>query len=684
MEIEKRDPHAENESRRMNTSISTMPLSSERAESRWVKTLLTSSTRLRRAAGVRIPILTLIYTLGLSFSLWTAYQLRFDFAVPREFRFQMLMLVWWIIPLKLILLHAFRQFSGLLTFFSTPDLGRLLGALVASLAVILAVRFSSAYYAPPRSVIIADFTLSFLMLAAGRLALRLGRERFSSAAAKTNGTTRRVGIVGAGEVGASLARELLVKRNLGMLPVAFFDDDHHVWRSRMHGIPVAGPPEILLYTNAPRPKGNTSIFRNSLLQLFEAKRPNLGIQEVIIAMPSAPQKRIREVVNVLQKARIKFQTVPSLDQLATGKIKVSQLRPLEIQDLLGRDEVTLETENIRQLLAGKVVAVTGAGGSIGSELCRQIASFGPRQLLLIEQSEVQMFQVEQGLNELGHGGIIVPCVANILDRPRMEAIFTQYRPQVVFHAAAHKHVPMMERHPGEAIKNNTFGTLRTAELAIEFKVERFVLISTDKAINPTNVMGATKRLAEVSVQALNASRGGETKFMAVRFGNVLGSSGSVVPSFTKQIAAGGPVKVTHPDITRYFMTIPEAVSLVLQSATQGEGGEIFVLDMGNPIKILDLARQMIQLSGLEPEKDIEIEFTGLRPGEKLYEELSHGGENITPTLHPKIMRFVSSPASFQDLEPQLRELADRIHVAAPNELKLLLQKVIPEYQPFLN
>ncbi|MEA3208224.1 MAG: hypothetical protein QOE70_1281 [Chthoniobacter sp.] len=636
----------------------------------------------RRGAGFRLVTLLLIYTFGLACSLWAAYQLRFDFNVPKEYAGQFLMVIWWSVPLKLLFLFGFRQFSGLLTFFSTPDLGRLLGALMASSGVILVGRLLlGAQIAPPRGIIVVDFALSLLLLSAGRLALRVSRERYGSRTAGATPAARPVGIVGAGEVGANLARELLATRHLGLVPVAFFDDDRRTWRSTLHGIPVIGPPEILLYTDAPPPVMKMTLFHNPLLHLFEAKRPNLRLQEIIIAMPSAPQKRIREVVRVLQKAQLKFQTVPSIDQLATGKVRVTQLRPVEIQDLLGRDQVELETESIRAILADKVVAVTGAGGSIGSELCRQIAGFKPARLLLIEQSEVQMYQVEQALHDFGHGSIIVPCVANVLDAPRMKALFEQHRPQVVFHAAAHKHVPMMESTPGEAIKNNTFGTLRTAELSIKHGVERFVLISTDKAINPTNVMGASKRLAELSMQSLHASQRGSTKFMAVRFGNVLGSSGSVVPAFARQIAAGGPVRVTHPDVTRYFMTVPEAVSLVLQSAMQGEGGEIFVLDMGQPIKIVALAKQMIELSGLKLGEDIEIEFTGLRPGEKLFEELSHGGENIAPTLHPKIMRFVSQPRPLHELEPLLTGLAGQLHTAGADDLKRALRQLIPEYRP---
>jgi FlaA1/EpsC-like NDP-sugar epimerase len=357
--------------------------------------------------------------------------------------------------------------------------------------------------------------------------------------------------------------------------------------------------------------------------------------------------------------------------------------------------VTLETASIRAILAGKCVLVSGAGGSIGSELCRQIAGFNPKRLLLLDRSEVQLFPIEQELVQSGHGGVVLPLVADLCDGDRMQYIFARFRPDVVFHAAAHKHVPMMESQPGEAIRNNVLGTVGLAELALEHRVKRFVLISTDKAINPTNVMGATKRLSEMFLQALfgqsgdgsigNDAQAGEskTKFMAVRFGNVLGSSGSVIPIFTRQIAAGGPITVTHPDITRYFMTIPEAAGLVLQSASQGEGGEIFVLDMGQPVRIADLAKQLIELSGLRVEEDIEIKFTGLRPGEKLFEELNHTGEKMAPTNHPKIMRFVTDPLPLKDVRAHIDRLAGQLYLVEANQLKILLKQAVPEYEPYL-
>lgn len=619
----------------------------------------------------RIPLVLLAYTLGLVGSLWLSYQLRFDFDVPPHEYQQLWQVCLWIIPMKLALLVLIGQFAGLLSYFSIPDVRRVLGMLTSATAVITCVWvLSEGRFSPPRSVIIADLLLSFLALCAIRLFCRRLREVSLPGPAVSGQRVKRVAIIGAGDTGGALALELLAQPQLGLLPVVFADDNPQKWYSQLHGIRVIGAPEMLL-----------------------EKIGRWRFEEVIIAMPSAPGRRIHEVVKLLQQAHLPFETVPSLRQLASGKVKVSQIRSVEIEDLLGREPVALTTESIRELLHGKVVLVTGAGGSIGSELCRQIAAYQPERLLLVEQSEGQMFQIEQELIGRGFGQVIEPLIGNILDGVRMREIFEQYQPQLVFHAAAHKHVPLMERHPAEAIKNNSLGTMRLALLSRACGVERFVFISTDKAINPTSVMGATKRLAEIFLQSFAAilenqellpdTNGRHTKFMAVRFGNVLGSSGSVVPTFKAQIAAGGPVTVTHPDITRYFMTIPEAVGLVLQSATQGQGGEIFVLDMGKPIKIVDLARQLIELSGLRPGEDIEIKFVGVRPGEKLFEELSHVGENIQPTNHPKIMRFVSQPAPFVSVQRQLAQVEPRLAWADPVELKLLLQQLVKEYRPYL-
>ncbi len=612
--------------------------------------------------AVRIWMLLCIYTAQLCASIWFAYELRFDFAVDSAYQQERLFVLLWLVPVELMLLAFFHQLNPLLGYFSTPDLARIFHSLFISSVVAVAVwALAGTGFAPPRGVIVTNFVFSLVGLTGARLLLRATREMSRQPGAKDQRRARRVGIIGAGDAGAVLAHELSLKPGFGLDPVAFFDDDKRKWHSRVHSVPVLGPPELLLEPEARH-----------------------GIQEVIIAMPSAPAHRIGELVRILREVRLPCKTVPSLDQLALGQVKVSQLRSIEVVDLLGREKVELETESIRQILADRTILVTGAGGSIGSELCRQISTYKPKLLLLLDRSEPHLFQIEQELIGLGYGARITPVVADILDRERLEQIFSHYRPEVLFHAAAHKHVPMMESQPGEAIKNNTLGTAQLAELAAEFSVDRFVLISTDKAINPTSVMGATKRLAEMYVQSLSSLHAHRTKFIAVRFGNVLGSSGSVIPVFQKQISEGGPVKVTHPEMTRYFMTIPEASMLVLQSAMQGVGGEIFVLDMGKPVRILDLARQMIELSGLKPDEDIRIEITGVRPGEKLFEEITHRGENFVPTPHVKIFRFIAQPAQIANLRAILDQLRQEVHQRGPGELKCILKEAIPDYTPFLS
>lgn len=591
-------------------------------------------------------------------SLWLSYQIRFDFSVPIEMQHTFPLIFLWVVALKVFCLWRFRRFEGLLGHFTVSESSSLFWALLVPSLFILGVSNQlGSDYAPPRSVVLTDFGFSVIGLTAIRLTFRPAKHR-SIRTGRPHKRARRAGIIGAGLVGTALAREFEQRRDLGLQAVAFFDDDRLKWGKRILDIPIVGAPESLL-----NGKGD------------------LELEEVIIAMPSASAARVAEIANILRKLQIKFSTVPSIYELTTGEAQVGQLRPVELKDLLGREQIQLGSEEIQRTLRGCTVMVTGAGGSIGSELCRQIADYAPRQLLLVEQSEVQLFQIEQELIDAGFGECIVPLVADVLDRPRLEHLFEQFKPQVIFHAAAHKHVPMMELQPGEAIKNNAFGTMQLAELAQSFNVERFILISSDKAINPTNVMGATKRLAEICVQSLYASRPEGTRFMAVRFGNVLGSSGSVVPVFNKQIAAGGPVKVTHPEVTRYFMTIPEAVGLVLQSAAQGQGGEIFLLDMGKPVKILDLARQLIQLSGRVPDQDIRIEFTGLRPGEKLFEELCYQGENVASTDHPKIHRLVCEAVPVKRVRHILNDLIWQSDLIEPDQLKQLLKWAVPEYQP---
>ena len=609
--------------------------------------------------AIRTAILLVAYAVVVLCSRWLSYQLRFDFSVPAEHEAAMWGNWAWELAFELLFLFTFGQFSVLLSFFSLPDLSRLCLATGLATTVQLAACYCGLnYLVSARGVLLIDWVIVTLGLASVRVAFRviLGRMRARNLLPRCP-KQRRVAIVGAGDVGAQLAKDLLA-RDCGMLPVAFFDDDRGKWKADVHGLPVIGAPEWL-----PR------------------LARDLRLDAAVIAMPSASVQRVSEVVRLIREAALVCESVPSYYQLATGQVKVTQVRPVDIEDLLGREPVNLNTANILQMLSGKGVMVTGAGGSIGAELCRQTLAFGAGRVLLVEQCEVQLFQIEQELIRLGYGGRIVPLIADVVDAPRMNQIFEQYRPHTLLHAAAHKHVPMMESQPGEAVKNNALATARLAGLAQRHGVERFVLISTDKAVNPTNVMGCTKRLAELFVQAMHHANGGATRFMAVRFGNVLGSSGSVVPLFTRQIAAGGPVTVTDPGVTRYFMTIPEAVGLVLQCGAQGLGGEIFVLDMGKPVKIVDMARQMIELSGLRPDHDIQIEFTGLRPGEKMFEEICLDAEHHQPTVHPRIHRFVGAPVALESIRGALEHLEKEIPRRTPAELKGLLKTIVPEYVP---
>lgn len=619
-----------------------------------------NAQRFLRRHPVRRLFLVGLYGCVLVGCRWLGYQLRFDFNLPSEYQRQLGQHGYWVIPLQLAWLLVFRQFHGIYKYFSLPEIRQLASALCCSGLTLFFIRYLQIGFSPPVGVILIQCLAGFVALGAVRAGWRYAYGRYWSRRSPRGQRARKVAIVGAGDAGARLVRELHSQRHLGLVPVAFFDDDWHKWGSEIYGVPVVGSPNQI-----------------------EINQNRLGFEEVVIAMPSVSPKRIGEIVGLLNQASLKYLTVPSMDQLASDAVRITQLRPVKIEDLLGRESIDLKFTEIGDALRDRTVLVTGAGGSIGSELCRQIASFHPRRLLLVEQSEVQLFIVEQQLIALGHGGIIVPVIADILDAPRMDAVLRLHQPAVIFHAAAHKHVTLMELQPSEALKNNFLGTVGLAELACAHQVERFVMISTDKAVNPTSVMGASKRLAEVFLQAFAKENPGRTKFIAVRFGNVLGSSGSVVPIFERQIAAGGPITVTHKDVERFFMTISEAVGLVLQSCAQGEGGEIFVLDMGQAVRIADLAHQMILLSGLEPGRDIEIQFIGLRPGEKLSEELRHLRANCTATAHPRIMRLTNEPEVLDEVRTRLTWLTRELHTVSPTTLKVRLKDILPEYTPDL-
>ena len=473
----------------------------------------------------------------------------------------------------------------------------------------------------------------------------------------------RVIVYGAGSTGRQLLYALESSR--AMRVAAFVDDDKRLQGCLLGGIKIYPPRRI-----------------PALLRAF-------GTQTVLLAIPSAARTRRREIVNTLQEYKVKVRTVPSYDEIASGKVAVNTLRELDIDELLGRDPVAPKPELLRRTVAGKTVMVTGAGGSIGSELCRQIVRLSPRRLLLAERSEFAVYQIYHELLEHTAPGTkvdVVPLLADVTDRARMQEIMKTWQPQTVYHAAAYKHVPMVEHNPLEGVENNVFGTMIAARAAREAGVEDFVLISTDKAVRPTNVMGATKRMAELVLQAMAHTDPGRTVFTMVRFGNVLGSSGSVVPRFREQIRSGGPVTLTHPDITRYFMTIPEASQLVLQAASLGRGGDVFLLDMGKPVKIYDLACRMIALSGLtvrdkeHPGGDIEIAITGLRPGEKLYEELLIG-ENPEKTEHPRIFRAVEKSLPMQRLKELTGELVEALARRDRDWVMRIISEAVPEFNP---
>jgi FlaA1/EpsC-like NDP-sugar epimerase len=520
----------------------------------------------------------------------------------------------------------------------------------------------------PRSIPLIDVLVTFAVIAAPRFALRAGalNAQRSGKAGAPHGPLQNVLIVGAGEAGAMVVRELRQNPQMGLVPVGFIDDD-------------PGKHGVLL--NRVRVLGGRSAIPRLVLER--------EVDQVIIAMPSAPGKTIREIVTICEEAGVRARIVPGIYELLGGGVKLNQLRDVQIDDLLRREPVKTDTAQVEALLRGKRVLVTGAGGSIGSELCRQILRCGPASLVLLGHGENSIFEIHNELRRdlddpsaprLADGKpALIPVIADVRFAERLQAIFSRYRPEVVFHAAAHKHVPLMEANLADAITNNVLGTLRVVEASATTGVEHLVLISTDKAVNPTSIMGATKRVAELIVQA--AARRTGCAYVAVRFGNVLGSRGSVVPFFQKQIAAGGPVTVTHPDVRRYFMTIPEAVQLVLQAATMGRGSEVFVLDMGEPVRISDLARDLIRLSGLEPERDIEIKYTGLRPGEKLFEELFNTGEDYGRTEHEKIFRYRNGRIG--DSEGSLNARLDALFEAArcqdEDAMFAGLRELVPEY-----
>jgi FlaA1/EpsC-like NDP-sugar epimerase len=616
--------------------------------------------RARRALRTTLTLVILVAAYLL------AYAIRFEFAIPPAFQRTAALTVVPVVSLQYLLLQLLRAHRHSWRFTSLWDVIAVVEALSASALVLAGARVVSTQVEVltgvelipviPWGVLLANLALAILGLVGIRTVRRVQHEQHETRVLQdTVGDPRRTRVIllGAGRAGAAIARELRARPDLKMQAVGFLDDDPAKHRQVIHGLEVLGD-------------------RTRLADVVEEN----AIDEAIITIAEPSGRLVRELTELCRAAGIGVRIVPGVHELLGGKVTLSRLRRVDIEDLLRREPAELDTSAIAEVIAGRPVLVTGAGGSIGAELCRQLGRFAPSSLVLVERAEPALWAIHRDLQAAFPELPVVPVIADVCDGERLRGVLAATTPVVVFHAAAHKHVPMMELNPGEAVKNNVFGTITVVDACEELGVERFVLVSTDKAVNPTSVMGATKRVAERYVQHV-AARSGRA-YVSVRFGNVLGSTGSVVPVFRQQIEAGGPVTVTHPDMRRYFMTIPEASALVVQAAVLGTGGEVFVLEMGEPVRIVDLARDLIRLSGLDPDIDIRIEFSGVRPGEKLYEELSFDAEDTDVTSHPSIAISTSATAAWPTVVEDLARLRRVLDGAGIEEVRDRLAAVVPE------
>lgn len=620
--------------------------------------------------SLRKPFVILAHAAAFAASLGFAFLVANNMQFRREWLIEQYpFLLLFTLAVKLPVFGFFKQYRGWWRYVSISDLLGILRASLVSTLIIVAIwfavmlRLSFVRQALPpgiadvsQGIFMVDLFATILLPAGLRMVARLYYEEFRTVEERR---LKRFLIVGAGNAGEGLIREIHRMPVTRYDVIGFIDDDPAKQGIHIHGLPVLGTVDRLPTICKER-----------------------NIEEIAIAMPSATRQQLRRVIQVCEGTKIRFRTVPSITDIASGKLRVSQIRDVDINDLLGREVVRLDLDLIEAFARDKTILVTGAGGSIGSEMCRQICQFHPKSLLLVEQAENPLFYIERDLRRQSPDVLLRPIICDITDRVRVEDIFRRHQPEIVIHAAAHKHVPLMELNPGEAIKNNVLGTQVVADAADACGATHFVMISTDKAVNPTSIMGCSKRVAEMYIQDL--SRTSSTQFITVRFGNVLASEGSVVPTFKKQIAEGGPVTVTHPEMKRYFMTIPEASQLVLQAATMGKGGEIFVLDMGEPVRIVDLANMLITLSGFRPGEDVEVVFTGPRPGEKLFEELRIEGEDMQRTGHPKISIWKNIPMDRTTLRAGIRDLLAIAATGAPDALAQKVKQLVPEYTPGLS
>jgi FlaA1/EpsC-like NDP-sugar epimerase len=602
----------------------------------------------------RHPLLWIGQFLICALSVLAAFQLRFDYDVPVRFQHELryALIVWPVV--KVAVFFGFGLSSGWWRYVSLPDLIRLT---MANLAATTAVTMLTLFIRPagfPRTIYLIDFLICLGLTSAVRISRRVILE-FSASLSRDRSAGRTL-IYGAGDAGVSLLRELRSNPAGLYHPVGLLDDNPSKLGATIQGVTVLGTGQ----------------------QLGELAKKH-KIETVLVSIPSASGPQMTSILQQCHAAGVAFKTIPSLARmLQDNENLASQIRSVAVEDLLGRSPVSLDTRRIEEKIAGRTVMVTGAAGSIGSELCRQIARFHPAVIVAFESSETGLFHLQNEFRNTFPDVPLHAAIGSVQNVRRIDEVLREHSPSMIFHAAAYKHVPMMEAHMFEAVENNIFGTWNVATAAGRFGVDDFVLISTDKAVRPTNIMGATKRFSELLILSLGDTA---TKFVAVRFGNVLGSNGSVVPTFKQQILAGGPVTVTHPEMQRFFMTIPEASQLVLQAFTMGRGGEVFVLDMGDPVKIVDLARNLILLSGLRPDTDIRIEFTGMRPGEKLYEELSHLDEGTVATPHQKVRAFAAHAIRLPDMRRLLEELRCGHEARDPYRVVLTLKEAIPDYTP---
>ena len=609
-------------------------------------------SRYRRSFLISIDLLVIV------FSFFGAFLLRFDFTLPGDY--SSFYLVWLpiFIVLKLSIFYFFGLYKVLWRFTSIWELLKIVKAVTfGSVTIILCLWFSSGFDGFPRSILLLDYMLTIFATSLSRISVRIYFTHFyNRPLLSEESSKKKLLLIGAGRTGAKIAREIIDTPASPYSIAGFIDDDPSKKNALLHGYQVLGTVADLVNIR-------------------------VKFDEILITAPTASGDQIRRIVKFCKSTGKNYKIVPSLTELLDKEVSLSAIREVSYVDLLGREEVKLDKNSIENLLKGKRVLITGAGGSIGSELVRQCLVFNPAELICIDNSEENLFNISSEMEQIKTRAVIKSILGDILAKKHMEKIINEMRPQIIFHAAAYKHVPIQELHPWAAVKTNVGGTMNLINLADKYRVEKFVLVSTDKAVNPVNVMGATKRLAEKLIQSINIDS--KTEFSAVRFGNVIGSSGSAIPTFQKQINSGGPVTITHPEMTRYFMSIQEAAQLILQAGAYGKKGKIFLLEMGKPIKILQLARDLIRLSGLEPDTDISIVFTGLRPGEKLYEELQSLDEKVIPSEHKKIMILDDSnhKMSWDALKNTIEDLLNIAENLDSDEIQSKLSQLLPDYKP---